>query len=165
MSARVTVKDHGLAKLRADLEDLRRLTIRAGIQGADASSRHPRGDLSVGEVAALMEYGSDDGRIPARPFLRHTSESTATKMREALRGAVSDVVDGRAETADALAKVGADLRDEIRETIERASEWAVPLAASTIARKGHDRPLVDTGTMLDSVSFVVADGATVVREG
>lgn len=165
MSARVTITDRGLTKLRGDLEELRRLSIRAGIQGDDASARHPSGDLTVGEVAALQEYGSDDGRIPARPFLRHTSESSAAKMREALRSAVSDVIDGRAEPADAFAKVGEELRLEIVKTIDRASEWAQPLAASTVKRKGHDRPLRDTDEMRDSVSFVVVDGTNVVREG
>lgn len=166
MSAKVSIVDKGLAKLTAQLAEMRRLEIVAGVQGPRADAPHPRGDgKSVAYIAAVHEYGSHDGRVPPRPFLRHTGEVSASRNRERLRKAVADVIDGRLGPVEAFAQVGEALVDEIRDTIDRANAWARPLAPSTVKRKGHDRVLRDTETMKRSVTFTVRDGGRVLRSG
>lgn len=165
MSAALTIRDRGLAQLREHLVQLRRLRVRGGVQGAKALEIHPTADVSFGLLAAVHEYGTDDGHIPARPYLRMTLELSRDPIRELLRGAVSDVVDARHSPAAAMAEVGRGLVVEIRKTIDRASSWAVPLAPITVKLKGHDRPLVDTFELRDANTWTVVDGDRVLEAG
>lgn len=163
MSAKVSIVDRGLGKLRDDLKTLRRLVIHAGLQPPESEKPHGDSGKTVGFIAGAMEYGTPT--IPARPFLRHTHEVAADRNRDRLRKAVSDVVDGRAEPEDAMAVVGKAFAAEIVDTIDRSQEWAKPLAASTVRAKGHSVPLIETQLMRDSVTYTVVDGSSVVRRG
>lgn len=166
MTSRVQIRDMGLADLRRDLADLRALKISAGVQGAKGDAQHPGADgLTVAELAAIHEYGSADGLIPPRPFLRHTAEKNRAKFREALRLGVSDVIDRRATPLQAFAKVGALMSAAIVASIDRANDWATPNAPATIRRKGHDRVLRDSGVLRSSQTWQVRRGAQILDEG
>jgi hypothetical protein len=39
----------------------------------------------------------------------------------------------------------------VLESLESAKEWATPLHPTTIALKGHDLPLYDTGTLTRAI--------------
>ena len=52
-----------------------------------------------------------------------------------------------------LDQAGFAIAGQLRESIQQTN--APPLAESTIRRKGHDKPLVDTGHMLNSVDHEV----------
>lgn len=166
MTARVEVRDLGMAQLRADLLELRALKIHAGVQGAKGDAQHPGADgLTVAELAAIHEYGAPAAAIPPRPFLRHTAEVNRAKFREALRAGVADVIDRRATPLQAFSKVGELMSRAIVESIDRANEWATPNAPETIRRKGHDRVLRDSGVLRGSITFQVRRGAQTLAEG
>jgi hypothetical protein len=64
----------------------------------------------------------------------------------------------------ALAAIGARVRTRVREKIGELQPaqgpfpaWA-PLAPSTVRRKGHDRPLIETGAFREDVSYRVGVG-------
>ena len=48
--------------------------------------------------------------------------------------------------------VGEQMKDDIKKVIGDKSKLA-PNAPSTIKRKGHDKPLIDTGLMKSKVDF------------
>jgi hypothetical protein len=57
------------------------------------------------------------------------------------------------DSQKALGQLGAEIAGQIRESIIAVTD--PPLAASTIRRKGFDKPLVESGNMLNSVDFEV----------
>ncbi len=104
-------------------------------------------------IALTQEFGTKDGRIPARPFfttsfIEHQDE--LKKLREAfwLR-----ILQGRMSGKEGVTALGLSLRDKIKDSI---TIWNDPgNAESTIARKGADNPLIDTGTLLNSTQVEV----------
>lgn len=138
-------------------------------QGGDQQSANP---ISLIELAAIHEFGSPAAGIPERSFMR----STLQHKRPALNAAIdkfvgqgiknlldSDSTSGAAVEAEArraLAKVGQTAVAMIRATIrERATTGPEPQenSSSTIARKGSTLPLVDTGQLINGLTYEVVN--------
>ena len=106
----------------------------------------------VAQYAYWNEYGTDDGRIPPRPFMRQTFEKNVGKWKHELARQMK--ADPESIIA-AFEYVGDIAVADMNEMIEKSGIFE-PNAASTIARKGADKPpLVDTGTMEEVITFEV----------
>ena len=102
----------------------------------------------VALVAALNEFGS--GNAPPRPFFRRMIAKNRGRWPKNLATAlVATDYDAKA----ALTMLGVEINDELKESITELV--SPPLAESTIKRKGFDKPLIETGTMLNSTTFNV----------
>lgn len=159
----ITTRDLGRTRIRKQLEELSRTRVLAGVQGREAQARHPNSDESVGTIAKWLHYGT--ATQPARPFVDRAIAALRGELGEPARTAVREMVGKRyVDVPTAVRPLGEQLVAQIREEIDNSEAWAAPLAPSTIARKGSSQPLVDTGTVRDSVSYaVVRDGAVVGR--
>ena len=100
----------------------------------------------VAEVAAINNYGAPAANVPARPFFTNMVTSKSGMWGEQF-GAILKQNDY--ETDRALALLGEGIAGQLREEIVATND--PPLSPVTIARKGSDVPLVDTGHMLASV--------------
>ena len=170
----VDFTDLGIGRLRAELQRLGRLRVTVGVQGADAREKHPNADLTVGEIAAIFHYGAkipnafgrgETVEIPARPYAERAVDIIRDRAMAAARKGASDLIDRRVETAeDVLAGIGTMARDAVVESLDDARSWAEPLRPSTIARKGHDQPGLDTGTMREASSYAIRDGDQILRQ-
>lgn len=113
------------------------------------SATYPDGK-PVAMIAAIQDFGAPGVGIPPRPFFRNM---IANKRGEWPK-AIADLL--KANDYDAkktLEIAGQAIAGQLRQSIINTNE--PPLAASTIARKGSAKPLVDTGHMLNSVDFEV----------
>jgi hypothetical protein len=114
---------------------------------------------SLALVAAVNEFGSADGRIPERPAFRRGLGSAGARAayrrlnQRNLKRVADGTMDGRAALGQ-LGLLGVSLvQREIRDG------HFTPNAPSTIARKGSDKPLVDSGQLIGGISFKI-EGAT-----
>lgn len=107
----------------------------------------------VAAVAAYNEYGNPARGRPPRPFMRQTIEREREGWGKTLAAGLR-MNDYNA--AAGLGVLGEDIAGAIRETITQFD--SPPLALPTVRRKGFAKPLVDTGTMLRSVSWELDDG-------
>ena len=101
-------------------------------------------------VAAIQEYGDPSHNIPARPFFSTMVEKQSPTWGELLAIALkrSDYY-----SRPALTMVGLKIQEQLKASIVGFDN--PPNAASTIAKKGFDNPLIDSHNMLNSVDFVV----------
>lgn len=144
MSTKVKDTDHGFKKIIEGLKGP--LAVSVGIQG-DAGS-----DLVM--IGAVQEFGSADGHIPERSFLR----ATIDQERDALLGKFENLLraaaHGKQTTEQAIDKFGLLVVSAVRRRI-RGRQTVGPMpqenAASTIARKGSSTPLIDTGRLVQSI--------------
>lgn len=167
-------KDLGIGKLKADVAKLRSQSITIGYQGPSGAAQHPNADASVAQVAAWQEFGtpgSDDrqynvtrGHIPGRPFVRTGMAKYQGEIAMAIRRAFQLVLNG-GKVEDAQNAVGERAVEAVQQSILDARSWAKPLAQSTIDRKGHDDPLIESGALYDAASYAVRDGDQIVRTG
>ncbi len=150
MPSRVTIKHRGGRKL----DRLLRTAMKGSVKQVSAgffSSDHYDDEKKtpVAAVAAWNEFGTET--IPERPFFRTALEEAKPKVVALLK----DEIDPRRMTVGPLLadKIGERVADEIRGSIDRWRE--PPNAPATIARKGRDDPLVDTGQMRDAATWRV----------
>lgn len=100
---------------------------------------------SVPLVAALNEFGTS--KAPPRPFFRNAIADGEKRWPVNL---VTALKNNNYDSLIALSLVGRNMQEDIQGSIRKL--WSPPLADSTIARKGFDKPLIETSTMLNSVT-------------
>ncbi len=100
-------------------------------------------------VAAWNEFGTKT--IPERPFFRNAlaeSERSVGRILQAGLDTKKMVVDEQL-----AGRVGAHVQGKIQDSITSLKE--PPNAPETVRRKGSSDPLLDTGTLRNSVSWEV----------
>ena len=123
------------------------------------SAKYPDG-TPVAYVAAIQEFGYPAGNIPSRPFFRNAI-SQNDGWKPLATKAMSAVVEGRIELNQALNQMGLKMAADVKDSITDGSYEA--LKQSTLdARQSRKRtqgvaskPLIDTGQMLQSVTYAV----------
>lgn len=123
----------------------------------EESNASREGGFTNAGLLYMHEQGVPSHNIPARPVLKpaiaqeKVKEEIETMMRDA---AVAALVDGDRDTAEkCFEKAGMLGRDACKNYILGGN--LAPNAPSTIARKGSSQPLVDTGSLLGSISYAV----------
>lgn len=113
-------------------------------------STYPDG-TPVPMVAATNEFGNPANNQPPRPFFRNAISNHETEWQDA----TASLIENGDETREVLSLLGEIIVDDIKGSI-RSLEFP-PLSPVTIARKGFDKPLIDTSNMLNSVSYEVSE--------
>lgn len=130
-----------------ELEKLANLEIQVGFQSGENTYED---GTDLVDVAAYNEYGSSD--TPARPFMKQSFENHEAELQKACDQVNAELSNGG--TAEgALKTLGVFAKALVQEEIVEGS--FEPNKPSTIKKKGSDRPLVDTGTMRQSVNYVI----------
>lgn len=100
-------------------------------------------------VASANEFGTSDGRVPERSFLRSTVDEERDRFTEILTRGIGQVIDGKKTPQEVLDKLGLDAVARVQRKIDNLKE--PPNAASTIRKKKSSNPLVDTGQLKQSI--------------
>lgn len=109
--------------------------------------------VTVAQLAAIMEFGSKDGKIPERSMVRATLKIHADQITALFRKLSLQVMTGKMDETKALGIAGAYVKSLIQKRIQDGI--APANAASTVRRKGSSKPLIDTGQLVGAVDFEV----------
>jgi hypothetical protein len=148
--------DHGWEQLKRAFKTLQQggSYVKAGILG-EAAQRTPTGKLSTVELAMIHEFGTADGHIPARPFVRSAFEKNRPAYVDLMKALARKVYSNEMTVEQMLRVLGLRMEADIRKGVTEGAGVPPPNAPSTIAAKGSSRPLVDTGRMIGSVTSEV----------
>jgi hypothetical protein len=141
----------GGTKLEAHLKGLaKKLSNAKSVKvGFLEGATYPDG-TPVAMVAAIQNFGAPAVGIPPRPFfsnmVREKGPNWGKSLSEILKAQKMDA-------AKSLALTGKGIEGQLHQSIVDTN--APPLAKATIAAKGFDKPLVDTGHMLNSINSEV----------
>ncbi len=140
-------------KFFRELKKLSEKQVRVGLKRGKKGKNHDGSpsQTNLVDIALYNELGTST--IPSRPFLAQTA---TIRKREIIDLAVShatNVVLGKQTAQKAFREIGKSTKKAIQDQIDQGQ--FVPNAPSTIKKKGHDHPLVDTGTMKKSISYTV----------
>jgi hypothetical protein len=141
----------GGAGVDAKLKELARKLGAGGVVrvGFLEGGTYPDG-TSIPTVAVTQNFGSPAKGIPPRPFF---SNMVADKS-PGWAGSFGRILDDNGmDVARSLALMGAGIAGQLRQSIRDTNTPA--LAPATIAAKGFDKPLIDTGVMFQSVDFEI----------
>lgn len=111
------------------------------------NATYPDG-TSVPFVAAMNEFGNNNS--PPRPFFRNMIQAKSPEWPAAIAGLLQST---DCDVDKTLMLTGEAIKGQLQESINTLT--SPPLAESTIARKGHSKPLIDTSVMVNSVDYDV----------
>lgn len=106
----------------------------------------------VATVAAANELGRPDKGQPPRPFFRQMIDESSPNWGRQI-GKLLKANGG--DSAAALDAMGSVIKGQLQRSINQFT--SPPLAPSTVAAKGFDKPLIETAHLLRSVDFVVVN--------
>lgn len=133
---------------------------------ADARHKHP-GNQQVAYIAYLQEWGSIYMQkfIPPRPFFITSIHEYKPAMKLGCENIFRNAIYVRSPSSlvATMEVMGKILQEGLQESI---LDWSSPPnAPSTIAHKGFDDPLIETGKMHDSIEFKIAPKGSGEIEG
>lgn len=105
----------------------------------------------VSLAAAVGEFGDIENNQPARPYFRNTISENEGKWQESIEQLSSNGI----APQEVLSLLGEVIADDIRGSI--IALVSPPLSPVTIKKKGFDKPLIEHGIMLNSVSYEVGE--------
>jgi hypothetical protein len=106
---------------------------------------------SVAMVATVQEFGGGNN-IPPRPYFRFMVAEKSGSWPDAVAANLKATDYDGHKTLD---RMGQGIKGQLQQSIKDTND--PPLAPATIKRKGFDKPLIDTGVMINSVDYRIED--------
>jgi hypothetical protein len=119
--------------------------------------------LTLATIAAVNNFGSADGKIPARPVLEPAITKGAPQYQRLAEVMLPKVLSGEMTMRILLEQMGQLAEGHIKQEITDLK--TPPNAPSTIKKKGSDNPLIDTSAFRQSIRYVIDDGSEPIEEG
>ena len=133
--------------------------LRRNSRALSLSPRKATPGPSVAQVAHWMEYGTTSGEgdnkhqvIPPRPFFRTMLDEYGPQLGSEMAGLLRRT---KGNADEALDIMGRKLEARLKESILKLD--SPPLADSTVRRKGHSKPLINSGLLLASATYWLVD--------
>ena len=145
---KVIDNDLGWKQIRKNYNKMNGRTIKAGV--LEGAGNYAKGQ-SLANVATWNEYGTR--RIPSRPFIAIATDEHKGWQSE-VKSQMFVVMSPQGNVRDSLGEIGKQMKTDIRNVMGDKGKLTEN-APATIARKGHDLPLIDTGKLRDAIDFEV----------
>lgn len=148
MSKLLVDKDLGYNALMNDVKKLDgEPFVKVGVLGKSGSE--------LATYAGANEFGTRDGRIPERSFIRSTMDQIRFVLFQQAGRYLDQITAGTMSPKQALGLMGEFVRARIVVKITTLQD--PPNAPSTIAQKGSANPLIDSGRMRQAISWEVEE--------
>jgi hypothetical protein len=132
-------------------------TIKKQIQDGKVKVGLPKGKsgeyedgMTVIEVGAMNEFGT--ARIPERSFIRVPLQQNKEKYFALAKKEIKKIYLGKQTVDNALGLLGLFVSDKMKGSFTN-NNWDAN-ADSTVKMKGSSRPLIDTGQLLNSITWI-----------
>lgn len=121
--------------------------------GVPAAAGSYEDGTPIAVIAAVQEFGSSDGHIPERSFLRVPLRANKQTYATILEKGLPSVIQGASSLYQIMNQMGARAVGDSQQAISEGIP--PPNAPSTIRQKGSSTPLIDEGTLWQSITWVV----------
>lgn len=148
-------------ELRAKIGAAASWYVKVGVlasQGGD--NLVPGTDITLTDLMAIHEFGSEAAGIKERSSIRSTFQRNEVRdgLEKLLARSAREIIADKSTPEKALGVIGSWGAAQIKNTIKHQQTTGPEdqaNAPSTIARKGSSTPLVDTGQLINAVSWEV----------
>lgn len=148
-----SINFQGSKKLKAKLQEIASQTGKAKSLkvGFMADADYPDG-TKVAMVAAIQNFGAPAAGIPPRPFFSNMVKAKSPKWGESLGNMLERTnFDGE----KALNLMGEGIKGQLQRSINETND--PPLSPVTVAKKGFNKPLIETANMIRAATYIVED--------
>lgn len=148
MAGKAIIIDRGWHRIKTQHAALKGQGVKVGLRAGKAND-----GVQIVDYATWNEFGTADGRVPSRPFMRRTSDFAEKPIRNHAALLVRNLVAGRLDVAGVMHGLGLWYQARIRATIRNSKQWAKPNAPSTVKAKGSTTPLIDDGMLIGNIDY------------
>lgn len=134
------------------LGKLRDYKLTVGIQGPEAEAIHADSDVRTVDVATFHEFGTS--RVPERSFIRATVDEKEDEIRKLQKRVANGVKQGKLTEEKALELLGLKVQGDMVARVR--ANIPPPLKPQTIKRKGSSVALIDSGQLVQAITFKVS---------
>lgn len=149
ITAKVVSNTSFLDSLEKKLKTLTTYEGSAGFYG----KMHPTHGVRDVEIAVTNEYGDPTNNIPSRPFMRTAASHSGLMISNELKKLWPKYLKGQIKTVSLLKQLSEKEAEMIKRFI--ITNDFVDNSAFTIAQKGFNDPLVNTGWLAENVDTKV----------
>lgn len=111
---------------------------------------------SIVEIATIHEFGAPRANIPSRSFLRFTARERREDMVQVLARFARGIIADKMTPHQALDRLGLWFANAVKASIRKRLIYQ-NLSPRTVARKGSSTALIDTGRLLNAITWKVVD--------
>lgn len=144
-----------LQQYEKELKEARKKAVYVGLPKGKASDTYENGETVI-QVGAIHEFGM--GRNPERSFLRVPFKKNEGRIKGLINKQFSLIFNGEADTVQSLNKIGILARNISVESFTD-NDWPELSEArkqqKIVNGKRGDRPLINTGALRQSITWVV----------
>ena len=164
----VKVKDAGLRKMQKALDELSNMQALVGIP-KDETIRTDDQEMTNSFLLYIHTHGDPRNRLPARPVIEPALEDAKDRIGTVMGEAIKGAMDGdRQRAVQNLKKAGMAGQNAARDWFTNPKNGWPPVSderkeqkRSKVRKarkdKHNDRPLIDTGELRKSITYVVRE--------
>lgn len=140
--------DSGWKEIERKLLALENKTIEYGFY---SDQYHAEADWDMASLALTMERGSVKHNIPSRPFMTQSGIYFTLLKMNIVKLAYQQYLQGKTDLSNMLGRIGVAAKQNVSNTI--TFQNFVALKPATVAAKGFDTILIESGTLEKSVTI------------
>ena len=146
----------GFKDISKAVEEISRMQVLVGVP--EEKSGRKEEEINNAQLTYIHTHGSNIAGIPPRPIIEPAIEAEDNKekiTRELSQASISALEGNKEKSVTFLKRAGMVAQNAVRAWfVDPRNKWAqnTPL---TIARKGSDKPLIDTGQLRKSIIYIV----------
>lgn len=152
-SVKIKVKKDNTKELLKRLESLRNYDLLVGVPQSEGEREYNE-EITNAQLMFIHSEGSPVNNIPPRPVIDITLKEEKSKINEKFKKIINNVLNNTNPKQE-LERLGIYVVNKIKAKF--GSEELEPLKPQTIKAKGSDRPLIDTGQLRNSVTYIVRE--------
>lgn len=119
--------------------------VKVGVLDDGAGAEEREGGITNAELAAIHEFGSKDGHIPERSFIRSTFNANSAEYVKLMKELLIRFVEGKLVLDDVFNLLGLRISTDIKKRVTSGDQIQPPNAPSTIWKKtGRERDAANT---------------------
>jgi hypothetical protein len=159
-----TDTDMGLKDILKEMEKLKSMCVKVGVT-EDVGSQTTDGGLTVADIAyrnevgvlgpPVSQHGGGKWFIPPRPFVRGFADGKREQIAKTMERLGKSVTGGKLDAETAIRRLGEYGQSGVKSYIRNGPHTSN--ADSTIAKKKSSQPLIDTGTLRNSIRYQVIE--------
>jgi phage gpG-like protein len=124
----------------------------AETEPVSVANGHSSTQADLVRIAAIHEFGAPNANIPERSFLRSTYDANVDKLKKIKDEESTRILAGQSTMRKSLGRIGEWMATQIKLKIK--SNIPPALSEMTIAKKGSDVALIDSGQLIQSITHV-----------
>jgi len=152
ITARINI-DPAMKEMEKNLKELSKMSVAVGVLSGAGTYKN---GTEITTIASVHEFGAPHKNIPQRSFLRVPFAHEKIRLNKVIDKSFMALANGKISVKSAYDIIGAEARNIVIKAFSTSGfgKWEGN-SNITVAKKGSSKPLIDTGRLMQSITWEV----------